>query len=394
MQPSTRQSLLTQACLLVSILSGVLLGVVAFRYFNHTEPTAEAYVAQALEQIRDHYVEEIDERKLAQSAIEGMLGQLDHYSTLLDSLQLGQLQQNAEGKFSGVGIEVDQRNGNFVVIAPIADSPAYQAGIQAGDRIKAVNEQSTAELDMHQLAELIKGKAGTEVELTLMREGVAEPLTINVVRARLAIESVKAQLLDNNLVHAQLTKFQRSSAQELSSALARLGTEMPVRGLILDLRNNPGGLLSSAVAVADLFLQRGVIVTTRKRRGESGQQHFRASRNDILQGRPIAVLINAGSASAAEVVAAALQDHQRGILVGTRSFGKGSVQTIMPTLGLQQTIKLTTAEYFSPQGHAINNVGVNPDVSIEQSSAATQQGSDPWLEAAIAELRKLNLGVE
>ena len=140
---------------------------------------------------------------------------------------------------------------------------------------------------------------------------------------------------------------------------------MPVRGLIFDLRNNPGGLLSSAVAVADLFLQRGVIVTTRKRRGESGQQHFRASRDDILQGRPIAVLINAGSASAAEVVAAALQDHQRGILVGTRSFGKGSVQTIMPTLGLQQTIKLTTAEYFSPQGHAINNVGVNPDVSID-----------------------------
>jgi len=394
MEPTSRLSLLTQACLLVSILSGVLLGVVAFRYFNHTEPTAEVYVGQALEQIRDHYVEEIDERKLAQSAIDGMLGHLDHYSILLDSVQLNQLQQNAEGKFSGVGIEVDRRDGNFVVIAPIADSPAYHAGIQAGDHLKAVNEQSTTELDMHQLAELIKGEAGTEVELTLIREGLAEPLTMRIVRAQLAIESVNAQLLDNDLVYARLTKFQRSSAQELSSALARLSTEIPVRGLILDLRNNPGGLLSSAVAVADLFLQRGVIVTTRKRRGESGQQHFRATLDDILPERPIAVLINAGSASAAEVVAAALQDHQRGVLVGTRSFGKGSVQTIMPTLSLQQTIKLTTAEYFSPQGHAINEVGVNPDVSIEESGATTTQGSDPWLEAAIAELQKLNLGVE
>ena len=394
MEPTSRLSLLTQACLLVSILSGVLLGVVAFRYLNNTEPTAEVYVGQALEQIRDHYVEEIDERKLAQSAIDGMLGHLDHYSILLDSVQLSQLQQNAEGKFSGVGIEVDRRDGNFVVIAPIADSPAYHAGIKAGDRLKAVNEQSTAELGIHQLAELIKGKAGTEVELTLIREGLAEPLNVRIVRAQLAIESVNAQLLDNNLVYAQLTKFQRNSARELSSALARLGTEMPVQGLILDLRNNPGGLLSSAVAVADLFLQRGVIVTTRKRRGESGQQHFRATLDDILPERPIAVLINAGSASAAEVVAAALKDHQRGVLIGTRSFGKGSVQTIMPTLSLQQTIKLTTAEYFSPQGHAINEVGVIPDVSIEESGARTTQGSDPWLEAAIAELQKVNLGVE
>jgi carboxyl-terminal processing protease len=394
MEPTSRLSLLTQACLLVSILSGVLLGVAAFRHLNNTEPTAELYVGQALEQIRDHYVEEIDERKLAQSAIDGMLGHLDHYSILLDSVQLNQLQQNAEGKFGGVGIEVDRRDGNFVVIAPIADSPAYHAGIQAGDHLKTVNEQSTTDLDMHQLAELIKGKAGTEVELTLIREGLAEPLTMRIVRAQLAIESVNAQLLDNDLVYARLTKFQRSSAQELSSALARLGTEMPVRGLILDLRNNPGGLLSSAVAVADLFLQRGVIVTTRKRRGESGQQHFRATLDDILPERPIAVLINAGSASAAEVVAAALKDHQRGVLVGTRSFGKGSVQTIMPTLSLQQTIKLTTAEYFSPQGHAINEVGVIPDVSIEESGARTTQGLDPWLEAAIAELQKVNLGVE
>ena len=165
-----------------------------------------------------------------------------------------------------------------------------------------------------------------------------------------------------------------------------------MRGLILDLRNNPGGLLSSAVAVADLFLQRGVIVTTRKRRGKSAQQHFRATLGDILPGRPIAVLINGGSASAAEVVAAALRDHRRATLVGARSFGKGSVQTLMPTLGLRQTIKLTTAEYFSPQGLAINNVGVDPDVLIKEASAAAN--TDLWLDAAIAALKHMDLGVE
>ena len=372
----------------------MLLGVVAFRYVNKTEVKAEAYVAQALDQIRDHYVEEIDERALAHSAIDGMLAQLDHYSILLDPTQLAQLQENAEGAFSGVGIEVDQRSGNFVVIAPIDDSPAYHAGIKAGDLIDAVNNQSTADLDMNQLAELIKGQPGTDVKLTLMRTGAAEPLTVRITRAQLAIESVKARLLDDHLVHARVTKFQRSTAQELSAAVARFGKDNSVRGLILDLRNNPGGLLSSAVAVADLFLQRGVIVTTRMHRGEPAQQTFRATLNNILPNQSIAVVINAGSASAAEVVAAALQDHQRAILVGARSFGKGSVQTIMPTLGLQQTIKLTTAEYFSPQGHRINEVGVTPDVSIEESSVAADDDADLWLEAAIAELQKLNLGVE
>lgn len=394
MQPKAKLSSISQLCLLLSILSGVLLGVVAFRYVNKTEVKAEAYVAQALDQIRDHYVEEIDERALAHSAIDGMLAQLDHYSILLDPTQLAQLQENAEGAFSGVGIEVDQRSGNFVVIAPIDDSPAYHAGIKAGDLIDAVNNQSTADLDMNQLAELIKGQPGTDVTLTLMRTGAAEPLTVRITRAQLAIESVKARLLDDHLVHARVTKFQRSTAQELSAAVARFGKDNSVRGLILDLRNNPGGLLSSAVAVADLFLQRGVIVTTRKHRGEPAQQTFRATLNNILPNQSIAVVINAGSASAAEVVAAALQDHQRAILVGARSFGKGSVQTIMPTLGLQQTIKLTTAEYFSPQGHRINEVGVTPDVSIEESSVAADDDADLWLEAAIAELQKLNLGVE
>ena len=184
-----------------------------------------------------------------------------------------------------------------------------------------MNEQSTAELGIHQLAELIKGKAGTEVELTLIREGLAEPLNVRIVRAQLAIESVNAQLLDNNLVYAQLTKFQRNSARELSSALARLGTEMPVQGLILDLRNNPGGLLSSAVAVADLFLQRGVIVTTRKRRGES-DSNTSALLDDILTGRPIACLINAGRLLPPKWCGC-LTGSPTGVLVGTRSFGKG-----------------------------------------------------------------------
>ena len=205
MQPKAKLSSITQLCLLLSVLSGVLLGVVAFRYVNKTEVKAEAYVAQALGQIRSHYVEEIDERALAHSAIDGMLAQLDHYSILLDPTQLAQLQENAEGAFSGVGIEVDQRSGNFVVIAPIDDSPAYHAGIKAGDLIDAVNNQSTADLDMNQLAELIKGQPGTDVKLTLMRTGVAEPLTVRITRTQLAIESVKARLLDDHLVPVSYT---------------------------------------------------------------------------------------------------------------------------------------------------------------------------------------------
>ncbi len=371
-----------------------MLGVVAFRYVHNVETTAETHIAQALNQIRDHYVEEVDEQTLAQGAIDGMLAQLDNYSLLLDSEEFRQLQQDAEGAFSGVGIEIEQRDGEFVVTALMDDSPAFHAGIKASDRIEAVDAEPTAGLSIDQLVDRVKGEPGTEVVLTLLRKNASKASIVRVVRSQLSVESVHVRMLEDGVVHARLTQFQQGTARELSSALSHLDNTPPVRGLILDLRNNPGGLLSSAIGVADLFLQRGVIVTTRKRRGESAPQHFRATLDDILPGRPIAVVINAGSASAAEVVAAALQDHQRAVLVGTRSFGKGSVQTLMPKLGLQQTIKLTTAEYFSPKGHAINNIGVSPEVLIEDDSTETVAGSDRWLNAAIVELRRVNLGVE
>ena len=394
MERTSKSSSLTQICLLLSTLSGILLGVVAFRYVHNVETTAETHIAQALNQIRDHYVEEVDEQTLAQGAIDGMLAQLDNYSLLLDSEEFRQLQQDAEGAFSGVGIEIEQRDGEFVVTALMDDSPAFHAGIKASDRIEAVDAEPTAGLSIDQLVDRVKGEPGTEVVLTLLRKNASKASIVRVVRSQLSVESVHVRMLEDGVVHARLTQFQQGTARELSSALSHLDNTPPVRGLILDLRNNPGGLLSSAIGVADLFLQRGVIVTTRKRRGESAPQHFRATLDDILPGRPIAVVINAGSASAAEVVAAALQDHQRAVLVGTRSFGKGSVQTLMPKLGLQQTIKLTTAEYFSPKGHAINNIGVSPEVLIEDDSTETVAGSDRWLNAAIVELQRVNLGVE
>ena len=394
MEQTSKSSPLTQICLLLSVLSGILLGVVAFRYVHNVETAAETHIAQALNQIRDHYVEDVDEQTLAQGAIDGMLAQLDNYSLLLDSEEFRRLQQDAEGTFSGVGIEIEQRDGKFVVTALMDDSPAFHAGIKASDRIEAVDAEPTAGLSIDQLVNRVKGQPGTEVVLKLLRKNASEVSIVRIVRSQLAIQSVHIQTLENGVVHARLTQFQQGTAHELSSDLSHLDNTSPVRGLILDLRNNPGGLLSSAIGVADLFLQRGVIVTTRKRRGESAPQHFRATLDDILSGRPIAVVINAGSASAAEVVAAALQDHQRAVLVGTRSFGKGAVQTLMPKLGLQQTIKLTTAEYFSPKGYAINNIGVSPEVLIEDDSSATAAGSDRWLNAAIVELKRVNLGVE
>jgi carboxyl-terminal processing protease len=274
------------------------------------------------------------------------------------------------------------------------DSPAFHAGIRASDRLVKVDSTPTADIDINQLLGLIRGEPGTPVDLTVRRDQSSEDLTFRIIRARLSIDSVKTKLLQQGIVYARLTRFNQNTAAELLDALGRQAQVQPVNGLILDVRNNPGGLLSSAIAVADLFLDRGVIVTTRKQRGEVAQQEFRATLDDILPGKPIAVLINAGSASASEVVAAALHDHQRAVLVGTRSYGKGSVQTIMPALGLDQAIKLTTAEYFSPNGNAINNVGIEADISVATTEQLDEEAQDPWIVAAITALTAKQSGVE
>ena len=274
------------------------------------------------------------------------------------------------------------------------DSPAFHAGIKASDRLVKVDNTPTADIDINQLLGLIKGEPGTPVDLTVRRDQSSEDLTFRIIRARLSIDSVKTKLLQQGIVYARLTRFNQNTAAELLDALGRQAQVQPVSGLILDVRNNPGGLLSSAIAVADLFLDRGVIVTTRKQRGEVAQQEFRATLDDILPGKPMAVLINAGSASASEVVAAALHDHQRAVLVGTRSYGKGSVQTIMPALGLDQAIKLTTAEYFSPNGNAINNVGIEADISVATTEQLDEEAQDPWIVAAIAALIAKQSGIE
>ncbi|MEE6247808.1 MAG: S41 family peptidase, partial [Pseudomonadota bacterium] len=297
-----------------------------------------------------------------------------------------QLQKDAEGSFTGIGIEVDSQDGRFTVIAPMDDSPAYHAGIKAGDRLTNIDGTATEGIDINQLLNLIKGKAGTTVAVTVNR-APNEQLTFEIERARLSIDSVRVRPLEQGLVYARITRFNQNTAAELANALTESAQTQPVKGLVLDVRNNPGGLLSSAIAVADLFLARGVIVTTRKQRGEQAQQAFRATLEDILPNKPIAVLINAGSASASEVVAAALRDHQRAVLVGTRSYGKGSVQTIMPSLGLNQAIKLTTAEYFSPDGNAINQIGIEADIPIDPETESVDT-EDPWIAAAITALSK------
>ncbi|MEC7380108.1 MAG: S41 family peptidase, partial [Pseudomonadota bacterium] len=262
----------------------------------------------------------------------------------------------------------------------------YHAGIKAGDQLTNIDGTATEGIDINQLLNLIKGKAGTTVAVTVNR-APNEQLTFEIRRARLSIDSVRVRPLEQGLVYARITRFNQNTAAELANALTESAQTQPVKGLVRDVRNNPGGLLSTAIAVADLYLARGVIVTTRKQRGEQAQQAFRATLEDILPNKPIAVLINAGSASASEVVAAALRDHQRAVLVGTRSYGKGSVQTIMPSLGLNQAIKLTTAEYFSPDGNAINQIGIEADIPIDPETESVDT-EDPWIAAAITALSK------
>ena len=228
-----------QACLLLSMLSGVILGVVAFRYLHPAEAAAEVHISQALQQIRRHYVEDIDEATLAKGAIDGMLAQLDHYSVLLDSLQFAQLQQDAEGAFTGIGIEVDSQDGRFTVITPMDDSPAYHAGIKAGDRLTNIDGSATEGIDINQLLNLIKGKAGTTVAVTVNR-APNEQLTFEIERARLSIDSVRVRPLEQGLVYARITRFNQNTATELANALTESTQTQPVKGLILDVRNNPG----------------------------------------------------------------------------------------------------------------------------------------------------------
>ena len=322
--------------------------------------------AEVLDRIKTAYVEPIDDKTLLENAIKGMLGNLDPHSAYLEPQAFQELQESTSGEFGGLGIEVGQEDGLIKVISPIDDTPAARAGIEAGDLISRIDGQPTKGWSLMEAVEKLRGKPGSKVELPLIREG-GKPFTVKLERAVIKVRSVKRELLESGYGYLRITQFQINSGEEVARALRQLkqdngGSEL--KGLVLDLRNNPGGVLQAAVEVSDHFLSDGLIVYTKGRIANS-ELRFSADRADASGGVPLVVLINGGSASAAEIVAGALQDHKRAVLMGTDSFGKGSVQTVLP-LTNERALKLTTALYYTPSGRSIQAQGIVPDIVVER----------------------------
>ncbi len=337
--------------------------------------------AEVLERIKSAYVEPIDDKTLLENAIKGMLSNLDPHSAYLEPEDFKELQESTSGEFGGLGIEVGQEDGLLKVISPIDDTPAARAGIEAGDLIVKIDGQPTKGWTLVQAVDKLRGKAGSKIVLTLVREG-GKPFDVKLERAVIKVRSVKSELLEKNYGYLRITQFQVNSGEEVAKALATLKKDNggKLGGLVLDLRNNPGGVLQAAVEVSDHFLSKGLIVYTKGRIANS-ELRFSADRADASEGVPLVVLINGGSASAAEIVAGALQDHKRGVLMGTDSFGKGSVQTVLP-LTNERALKLTTALYFTPNGRSIQAQGIVPDIVVERGKVTHDDGPSQGLKEA------------
>jgi len=336
--------------------------------------------------IKNHYVESVDDKELLENAVRGMLSGLDPHSAYLDEQDYNDLKVGTTGEFGGLGIEVGMEDGFVKVISPIDDTPAQRAGVKAGDLVVRLDDTPVKGLTLKEAVDIMRGKPGTSILLTVVREGEGKPLKIEIVRDIIKVTSVKDKLLNKHYGYIRITQFQSNTSENLSDALEELkkNSDDTLRGLVLDLRNNPGGVLSAAVDVADTFLDSGLIVYT-EGRADNSQARFSAMPGDSLNGLPIIVLINVGSASASEIVAGALQDHKRAVIMGTRSFGKGSVQTVIP-LKDGNALKLTTARYYTPSGRSIQAEGIEPDVVLEEMKLASVEEPEfnPIKEANLA----------
>ncbi|MCH7555237.1 MAG: S41 family peptidase [Proteobacteria bacterium] len=334
------------------------------------------------ERVRSDYVEEVSDKELIESAIKGMLSSLDPHSSYLNREGFEDMRVETKGEFGGLGIEVTMENGLVKVISPIDDTPAAKAGVKAGDFITHLDGEQVLGLTLSEAVDRMRGLVGTEIVLMIRREGVEQPIETRIVRAIIKIQSIKARI-EENAAYIRITKFNEQAEvgliRELGKIKEQLGDTMT--GVILDLRNNPGGLLDQAIAVSDAFLDQGEIVSTRGRRTDSVQR-FNAKSGDLADCLPIVVLINGGSASASEIVAGALQDHGRAIILGTRSFGKGSVQTIIPLSG-HGAIRLTTARYYTPSGSSIQAKGIEPDIEVIQGRIETEEQNGQRDEASL-----------
>ncbi|MEE2695040.1 MAG: S41 family peptidase [Pseudomonadota bacterium] len=318
---------------------------------------------EAFEKIKNNYVEEVPVKKLIESAIEGMLSSLDPHSTYLNDLELNELKVQTKGEFGGLGIEVTLENGFVKVISPIDDTPASKAGIQSGDLITHLDDEPVLGMTLSEAVSIMRGKVGSKIKLTVSRnEG--ETLHVEIIRAIIQLKAVKAKV-ENNVGYIRVSSFNQKVDTQIADFIKEFKKDNKLIGFVLDLRNNPGGLLDQAVSVTDIFLDQGEIVSTRGRNEKEGNR-YNAIKKDLTDGLPLVVLINQGSASASEIVAGALQDHRRAIIMGTKSFGKGSVQTIIPS-GDDVAIKLTTALYYTPLGRSIQKTGIDPDILVEQA---------------------------
>ena len=340
-------------------------------YLNKTVISAEIDIykkidlfGEVLEKINKEYVDEFDQSESMDSAINGLLQSLDPYSSYMSPKIFDEMQTETSGEFGGLGIEVSMEAGVVKVISPIDDTPASRAGLKAGDYIVKINDVQVQGKSLSEAVDLMRGPVGSGIELTVRRRGERKALTFNIIREVIQVQSVKSEIIDENIGYIRLTSFNDNSSDQIEKQIKKLKKNKNLNSFILDLRNNPGGLLSQAIKISDFFLENGEIVSTKSRKKSENRKWF-AKKGDITDGKTLLVLINYGSASASEIVAGALKDHKRAIIVGENSFGKGSVQSIIP-LKNRGAIRLTVAKYYLPSGKSISEVGVRPDIEVNE----------------------------
>ncbi len=375
----------------LGLLAGVML---ALGYSVHADRQAEKTAAsipfedirslsEVFGKIKDNYVEDVTDKELLENAIRGMLSGLDPHSTYLDKEAFQELRVGTTGEFGGLGIVVGMEDGFVKVISPIDDTPAQRAGIKSGDLIIRLDNKPVKGMSLDEAVKIMRGKPGSKIDLLIVREGLDKPLSVPVVRDKIRVKSIKHKTLEAGFGYLRISQFQERSNSDMRKAISKLKKENKgkLKGLVLDLRNNPGGLLTAAVEISDIFLTKGKIVSVKGRQDNSEVNHT-ATPDDLIKGAPLVVLVNGGSASASEIVAGALQDHKRAIIMGSKSFGKGSVQTVVP-LGNNTAIKLTTARYYTPSGRSIQAKGIEPDIVLEDLKVAAKKdkGVKPVKEA-------------
>ena len=381
----------------LGIMLGVFIGicgsVVAEKGKSDTPVDSEALPFEDLRafteifgRIKRDYVEPVSDKKLLEDAIRGMLAGLDPHSAYLVSEEYQELKEGTTGQFGGLGIEVTMENGFIKVVSPIDDTPAQRAGIKTGDLIVRLDDEPVKGMSLADAVKKMRGEPGSKIVLTVVREGAEAPLKLTLVRAVIKVQSVKSRMLEKNYAYLRVSSFQSGTGESLKEAIASLKKENggKLKGMVLDLRNNPGGVLNAAVDVSDAFLKSGLIVYT-EGRIENSEMRFNAAPDDLIDGAPMVVLINAGSASASEIVAGALQDQKRAVIMGEKSFGKGSVQTILPTSN-GAAVKLTTARYYTPSGRSIQAEGIEPDIALANVKLESLDKSefDPVKEANLS----------